>query len=129
MRSLFAAAAAIICAACIIQSPLPPHPAAVAAPPPQAPPQNCREFTAPVTINGQPAEATGQACQQPDGTWQVTQSTPGIAQPQVFVVPPPPADYYAYPYPWWGMVDVGIGGAVVFRGGGRRGAWRGGWRH
>ena len=120
MRSIIVTALALVCAACVVA---PPPPIAVAV----APSLNCRPFTSPVTINAQPSEATGEACQQPDGTWRVTQTTPGFAQPQAFIVPPPPADYYAYPYPWWGVVDIGLGGTVVFRGGTRVGAWRGGW--
>jgi hypothetical protein len=128
MRRMILVLTATVCAGCIVQPP-PPPPPVVVAPAPQIAGQDCREFTAPVTVNGQPAEATGEACLQPDGSWRVVQNTPGVAPPQVFVVPPPPEYYYAYPYPWWGLVDIGIGGAVVFRGGGRVGAWRGGWRH
>jgi hypothetical protein len=127
MRRMILVLTTAICAGCVVEPP-PPPPVAVA-PAPQVIGQDCREFTAPVTVNGQSVEATGEACLQPDGTWKVVQNTPGIAEPQVFVVPPPPEYYYAYPYPWWGVVDIGIGGAVVFRGRGRIGAWRGGWRH
>jgi hypothetical protein len=32
---------------------------------------DCREFTETVMIGGQPRQATGQACPQPDGTWKI----------------------------------------------------------
>src|SRR5712672_366784 len=77
---------------------------------PQGEPQNCRSFTAQVTVGGQPQQAVGQACQQPDGSWQVTQNTPGLPQ-QVYTLPPqaiylyPYPEPYPYPYPdpyyWW----------------------------
>ena len=63
---------------------------------PQGEPQNCREFTAQVMVGGQPQQAVGQACQQPDGTWRVTQNTPGSPQ-QVYTLPP--QAIYVYPYP------------------------------
>jgi hypothetical protein len=36
---------------------------------PQGEPQNCREFTAQVRVGGQPQQAVGQSCQQPDGSY------------------------------------------------------------
>jgi surface antigen len=33
----------------------------------------CREFQTTVTIGGQPQQAYGRACQQPDGSWKVVQ--------------------------------------------------------
>jgi surface antigen len=81
------------------------------------PQPNCREFNATVMIGGQPQPAYGQACQQPDGTWQITQNTPG-SPPQVYTVPPqaiyvaPEEDayYWADPYdpPFF------VGGSIVF---------------
>jgi hypothetical protein len=47
---------------------------------PQSEPQNCHAFTAQVTVGGQPQQAVGQACRQADGSWQVTQNTPGLPQ-------------------------------------------------
>jgi hypothetical protein len=32
---------------------------------------DCREFTQTVVIGGQPRQATGHACPQPDGTWRI----------------------------------------------------------
>jgi surface antigen len=32
---------------------------------------DCREFTQTVMIGGQPRQATGEACPQPDGTWRI----------------------------------------------------------
>ena len=121
MRTAVLAATALLCAGCVV-APMPPPPAVAVAP-------YCREFATTVMVNGAPVAATGQACQRPDGTWQVTQYTPGYPQPQVFVVPPPPYDYYVYPYPWWGTVTLGVGGGVFFGGPARyHGAWHGGWR-
>ena len=69
---------------------------------PQSEPQNCRSFTAQVTVGGQPQQAVGQACQQADGSWQVTQNTPGLPQ-QVYTLPPQAIHLYPYPEPyyWW----------------------------
>jgi hypothetical protein len=51
------------------------YPAPVAAPIPQegqsAAAPDCREFTETVMIGGQPRQATGRACPQPDGTWKI----------------------------------------------------------
>jgi hypothetical protein len=60
----------------------------------------CQPFTAPVIIGGETRQAVGQACRQPDGSWRITQDTPGLPQ-QVFVLPPQPAYPYPYPYPYW----------------------------
>ena len=49
--------------------------------------RNCRDFTVPVTVGGQQQQAVGQACQQPDGSWRVTQNTPGLPE-QVYTLPP-----------------------------------------
>ena len=48
----------------------------------------CHDFTAPVTAGGRPEQATGQACEQPDGSWQVGQNTPGLPA-QTYTLPPP----------------------------------------
>jgi hypothetical protein len=91
----------------------PPTPAQTASAEPTAPlsPPPCTTYTIPVTVGGQPQQATVEACPQPDGSWRITQTTPGLP-PQVYEVPPLPAyapysfDYaHAYPdyFPyWWG---------------------------
>ena len=69
----------------------------------------CSSYTVPVTVGGQPQQASVEACQQPDGSWRITQNTPGLP-PQVYDLPAPPSSYpfalgYAYPdyFPyWWG---------------------------
>jgi hypothetical protein len=69
----------------------------------------CSSSTVPVTVGGQQQQAVVEACQQPDGSWRVTQNTPGLP-PQVYEVPAPSASLYPYPvdyaYPdfpyWWG---------------------------
>jgi hypothetical protein len=85
---------------------------------PEGEPQNCRKFTAQVTVGGQPQQAVGQACQQPDGSWQVTQNTPGLPQ-QVYTLPPQAMYLYPYPEPYYrdpwfygGPFFVGVGGSV-----------------
>ena len=82
---------------------------------PRGEPQNCREFTAQVTVEGQPRQAAGQACPQPDGSWQVTLDTPGLPQ-QVYTLPGQAIHLYPYPVPyyWW---DPGFYGPVFFVGG------------
>jgi hypothetical protein len=94
--------------------------APVAAPPPLA----CETSTVPLTVGGRPEQATVQACPQPDGSWRITQTTPGLP-PQVYVMPPPPGGAYPYAYPgyedysdywpdWaWGPWFWGVGPSVV----------------
>jgi hypothetical protein len=69
---------------------------------PQSGPQNCHEFTVQVMVGGQPQQAVGQACQQPDGSWRITQNTPGLPQ-QVYTLPPQAIYLSSYPEPyyWW----------------------------
>jgi hypothetical protein len=97
----------------------PPQPPA-AAPAPAA--QNCQEYNSQITVGGVPQPAYGWACQQPDGSWRISQDVPG--QPaQVYVVPANPAYPVGYPYwaydPYWGP-RIAIGGTFVFGGGGFR---------
>ena len=82
---------------------------------PQGEPENCRSFTAQVTLGGQPQQAVGQACQQSDGSWQVTQNTPSLPQ-QVYTLPPQATYLYPYPerYYWW---DPWFYGTSFFVGG------------
>jgi len=54
----------------------------------------CSSYTVPVTVGGQPQQAVVEACQQADGSWRITQTTPGLP-PQVYEVPPP--TYFPYP--------------------------------
>jgi surface antigen len=76
-----------------------PAPAANAAPPPQPDHPPCSSYTAPVTVGGQPRQAIIEACPQPDGSWKITQNTPGLPM-QVYQVPPPSASPYPYDYPY-----------------------------
>jgi hypothetical protein len=55
---------------------------------------NCREFTTTITIDGQPQQASGLACQQPDNSWRIVSEDTGIA-PEVGA---PPSVAYPYPY-------------------------------
>jgi hypothetical protein len=106
--SLLVAAMALACGAC---QPLPdatlvaptagqpqPAPAASAQSPSALP--ACTRYTVPLTVGGQPQQATVEACQQADGSWRITQTTPGLP-PQVYEVPPPQYSSYpsAYTYP------------------------------
>jgi hypothetical protein len=119
---------------------------------PQGDLQNCRDFTAQVTVGGQPQYAAGVACQQLDGSWQVTLNTPGLPQ-QIYTLPPRAISLYPYslnpyPEPYWDPLFYGppfyVGGPVFlvhgfhrfqhhgvrhqggFRHGGPRGGSRGG---
>ena len=106
MRRLSILAMVLACGAC---QPLPEATVAgttVAAENPDAQPAlaepACSSYTVPVTVGGQPQQASVEACQQPDGSWRITQNTPGLP-PQVYDVPaPPPSSYpsalgYAHP--------------------------------
>ena len=102
----------------------PPTPATqTASTEPSAAPPPCTSYTVPLTVGGQPQQAVIEACPQSDGSWRITQTTPGLP-PQVYDVPPPPpyAPYsydYAYAYPdffpyWWGAPWVfGIAPTIV----------------
>jgi hypothetical protein len=52
-----------------------------------------------VTVGGQPRQAFIEACPQPDGSWKITQNTPGLPT-QVYQVPPPASSPYPYDYPY-----------------------------
>jgi surface antigen len=103
-----------VLAGCV--GPVPPSAPETALVPPQMTFWRCREFTAPVMVEGQQQQAVGQTCQQPDGSWQVTLNTPGLPQ-QVYTLPP--QAIYAYPDPesayWWDPWFYGplfVGGPV-----------------
>jgi hypothetical protein len=70
--------------------------ASTAQPPANQPP--CTSYTVPVTVGGQQLQSVVESCQQPDGSWRITQNTPGLP-PQVYVVPAPTEYPYGYPYP------------------------------
>lgn len=130
MRVPLSVCAALFCTACATQ----PYPSADSTPDVQPqteaplesathpsdsaqsrPESDCREFTTPVTVEGKQQQAVGQACQQPDGSWKITQNTPGLA-PQVYTLPP--QAIYASPYPdpyYW--EDPWIYGPAFFAGG------------
>src|ERR1700760_430298 len=77
-RIILILAAALACAAC--------QPTEVAVVPPAEP--VCHDFATPVRAGGRPEQATGKACEQPDGSWQVVQTPPGL-RPQPYVRDPP----------------------------------------
>jgi surface antigen len=69
--------------------------------PSRSPPNQsaCSSYTAPLTVGGQPRQAFIEACPQPDGSWKITQNTPGLPT-QVYQVPPPASSPYPYDYPY-----------------------------
>jgi hypothetical protein len=89
-------------------------------PPPAASVPACETTTVPVEVGGQPVTATVTACPQPDGSWRITQQTPGLP-PQVYIAPAPPpgeypssySDYFDYWPLWGGPWFWGIGPSVV----------------
>lgn len=98
-----------------------PQPAPTASTQPPAAAPFCTSYTVPVTVGGQPQQAVVEACQQADGSWRITQTTPGLP-PQVYEVPPPAYSPYpsAYPYPDvfpdWDWAGGGWAGAPWFFG-------------
>jgi surface antigen len=83
----------------VLEPPGQPAAAAGTAPQPQPNQPSCSSYTAPVTVGGQPQQAVIEACPQPDGSWKITQNTPGLPT-QVYQVPPPAASPYPYTYPY-----------------------------
>jgi hypothetical protein len=80
-------------------TPAPGQPGAAATPP------ACQTTTVPVTVGGRPEQAAIEACPQPDGSWRITQTTPGLP-PQVYLMPAPPANLYPSVYPdYWDYFD------------------------
>jgi hypothetical protein len=63
-------------------------PGAVASP--AASQTGCQEHTIPLTVGGRAEQAILEACPQSDGSWRITQYTPGLP-PQTYPMPPPPA--------------------------------------
>jgi hypothetical protein len=119
--SILAVTLALACQAC-----QPPPDATLAGPIPGQPqPPACSSYTVPLTVGGQPQQAVVEACSQADGSWRITQTTPGLP-PQVYEVPaavsPPSSSGYSYPEasaypdfgPSWGW--SGWGGAPWFFG-------------
>src|SRR5262249_58171818 len=124
MRLISILAVVFACAACQSQpNPMTPAGTTTTAEPASNQPP-CTNYTVPVTVGGQQKQAVVESCQQPDGSWRITQTTPGLP-PQVYVVPPPTqypsgypySDYYTYPFyypycaaePWF----FGLGPTIV----------------
>ncbi len=92
MRAMLGLALSLICAACTAATNTSPSSVAI----PQSatlisvssPPQNCREYTTPVLVGGKNERASGVACEQADGSWRITDNTPGLP-PQIYMMPPP----------------------------------------
>src|SRR5690242_3051862 len=93
MRSTVITAMVFACAAVAGCAPVAAPVAGAAAPPPA-----CRTETVPVTVGGRPEQAAVEACPQPDGSWRITQTTPGLP-PQVYLMPAPPPGFYPSAYP------------------------------
>jgi len=136
--TMLATAVMLACGACqplpdaTLAGPVPgqPQPAPTASAQPPATPPACSSYTVPLTVGGQPQQAVVEACPQADGSWRITQTTPGLP-PQVYEVPAPASSPYssgysypeAYPYPdwsaysdWSGVPYWGWGGAPWFFG-------------
>jgi hypothetical protein len=69
--------------------------------PSRSPPKQsaCSSYTAPVTVGGEPRQAFIEACPQRDGSWRITQNTPGLPT-QIYQLPPPASSPYPYDYPY-----------------------------
>ena len=85
MRSISILALVLACTACASQpNPVVPPTddgagtaATTAQPPANQPP--CTSYTVPVTVGGQQQQSVVESCQQPDGSWRITQRHAGIA--------------------------------------------------
>jgi hypothetical protein len=130
MRLMAALAMVLAGAACAPVTP-PTAAQAGAAVPGATNPPACQTTIVPVTVGGRLEQATVEACPQPDGSWRITQRTPGLP-PQVYLMRSQPADVYppedVYPdiysayddyfdyWPYWaggGAWFCGIGPTVV----------------
>ncbi|MBI5439974.1 MAG: hypothetical protein HY900_02050 [Deltaproteobacteria bacterium] len=102
--------------------------------------QPCREFMQTVTIGGQPQQAYGTACRQPDGSWHIVGDQPETAQvvvrePRVIYREPPGyvyyrpypvyRPYYPYYYPFFSPISLSLSFGHVHWG---RHRWGRGWR-
>ena len=76
---------------------------------------NCHDFTIPIMVEGQQRQASGQLCQQPDGSWRFTQNTPGLP-PQVYTLPAQAIYVTPYPYEYYWADSWGFG-PPIFAGG------------
>jgi surface antigen len=78
--------------------------------------QTCREFQQTIMVGGQPQQAFGTACRQPDGSWRLQPAPAAAAPPGGQPLPalayglPPPYYYYYYPDPFFAPVFFGFGG-------------------
>ena len=79
---------------------------------------DCREYTVPIVVGGVEKQGVGESCRQPDGSWRITDNTPGLPQ-QVYLIPPPayPLDDFAPDYlydPWYYGPPFAFAGSFVF---------------
>jgi hypothetical protein len=73
---------------------------------------HCRDYRALATVDGQPQEIVGRACQQSDGSWRIVEG-PSRAPPQMLALYAPPP--YAYnPWLWDFPIGFSLGASVVF---------------
>jgi hypothetical protein len=80
-------------------------------------PPECRAYATSVIIAGQQTPATGLACPQPDGSWRISQTAPGLMQVHeapAGVLYPPPYAYYG-PSTYAPPVALGLGAAFVVK--------------
>jgi hypothetical protein len=114
MRSvILAVGGTLVCSGCVAQPPPMPvfsevNTKVVAADP------SCQDYTARASIDAVQQEIAGRACQQPDGSWRVTEGTPGQTDKTIIVYVPPASNGSPYD-PWlWGP-PIGFSfGALVF---------------
>ncbi|HEY4170561.1 MAG TPA: hypothetical protein VGM96_27455 [Reyranella sp.] len=97
-------------------------PGGVSQPVPEQSSPTCRNFTMPVMVDGQKRQAVGQICRQADGSWQVTQNTPGLPL-QVYTLPAQmiyvtPNSYQYYWADSWGYGPPFFAGGLVLFGDG-----------
>jgi hypothetical protein len=110
-QSMSAISLALVSFGCVV--PPPPQPVFLQVAGDVAPDDaKCRDYHAQATVDGQPVEIVGHACQQDDGSWRVTEGPAG-APPQVMIMYPPPPLAYD-PWLWDFPIGFSLGTAVVF---------------
>ncbi len=86
---------------------------------------DCRDYAATALIDGRQQPVVGRICQQPDGSWHITDATPRPPTPDEILEPRSIDSPYAPPLwssydPWlWGP-PIGFGLGAVIVGGGHR---------
>lgn len=84
MRGLWVVGLVLLCAGCASSAPSEQMVATVV--------PECRQFTAPATIDGSPQQLAGLACRQPDGTWMPVEAVSQVYASPGYAVPAAPPD-------------------------------------